>query len=46
MTRILWAILLLLGLVLVLASSFARQSLEFVAISTGFFLMMLGLASK
>ena len=46
MKRILWVVLLSLGLALVLASSFARQSLEFVAISIGFFLMMLGLACK
>ena len=46
MRRILWVILLSLGLGLVLSSAFARQSLEFVAISIGFFLMMLGLASK
>ena len=46
MRRKLWAILLLLGLVLVIYSIALPKALEFVSLSIGFFLAMLGAASK
>jgi hypothetical protein len=46
MRRKLWAVLLLLGLVLIISSIALPKSLEFVSLSIGFFLAMLGVASK
>jgi len=46
MRRKLWAVLLLLGLILVISSIALPKALEFVSLSIGFFLAMLGAASK
>lgn len=46
MSRKLWAVLLLLGLVLVISSIALPKALEFVSLSIGFFLAMLGAANK
>lgn len=46
MRRKIGAVLLLLGLVLVISSIALPKALEFVSLSIGFFLAMLGAASK
>ena len=46
MRRKLWVVLLSLGLILVISSITIPKALEFVSLSIGFFLAMLGAASK
>jgi len=46
MIRKLWVLLLLLSLILIFSSLLLPRSLEFVSLTVGFFLAMLGAASK